>query len=278
MAKTIICDSVTTLGEDARDAIVLSGSHGGTYAAFLAAEAGVRAIILNDAGVGRDKAGIAGLTLLESLSTPAATVSYLSARIGYGEDAHRRGVVSHANSCAIALGVEPGTWVRNALRLLQAHGAAVCAKPERRYESRLELGHDEPDLAAVVLVDSASQAQAQDAGRVIVTGSHGGLLGGRPETALKVHALAAVFNDAGVGIDNAGISRLSALEARGIAALTVDAWTARIGEARSTLEDGIISHLNRAAQGLGGEIGMTARDFVRNAQRAAATELRRGRA
>ena len=38
-------------------------------------------------------------------------------------------------------------------------------------------------------------------GAIVVTGSHGGLLGGKPETALKYDALAALFNDAGIGIE-----------------------------------------------------------------------------
>jgi hypothetical protein len=90
-----------------------------------------------------------------------------------------------------------------------------------------------------------------------------------------VQAFTAVYNDAGVGIDDAGISRLPALDERGIAAATVGAWTARIGDGRSTFEDGVISHLNRTAHELGGEIGMTAREFVRVVQ--AATARRSGR-
>ena len=269
MAATIICDSVTTLGADANDAAVLSGSHGGTYAAFLAAEAGVRAIILNDAGVGRDDAGIAGLALLEDIGTPAAAVSHLSARIGDGEDAHRRGIISHVNSCALGLGVEPGMPAREALRLLQAHRGAARVNLKRRSEHRAAMAVGDAALPALVLIDSASQVTPHDAGRIVVTGSHGALLGGRPATALKVQAFAAIFNDAGVGIDNAGISRLPALDERGIAAATVGAWTARIGDGRSTFEDGVISHLNRTAHGLGGEIGMTARDFVRIVEAAA---------
>src|SRR5207302_1281456 len=76
---------------------------------------------------------------------------------------------------------------------------------------------------------------------IVLTGSHGGLLGGRPETALKYEVRAAFYNDAGIGIDEAGVSRLPALDDRGIAAATVSAATARIGEARSTYEDGILS-------------------------------------
>ena len=93
-----------------------------------------------------------------------------------------------------------------------------------------------PDPPAVWALDSASLVGSEHVGAVVVTGSHGGLLGGRPDTALKYDALAALFNDAGIGIDEAGVTRLPALEARGIAAGTVAAASARIGDARSTYD------------------------------------------
>ena len=113
----------------------------------------------------------------------------------------------------------------------------------------------------VVAIDSASLVRAEDRGAIVVTGSHGGLLGGKPEAALRVEALAALFNDAGIGIDAAGIGRLPALAARGIAAATVAADSARIGDARSTFSDGRLSHVNEAAARFGAA-GMPAREFV----------------
>jgi len=80
---------------------------------------------------------------------------------------------------------------------------------------------------------------------------------------LKTAALAALFNDAGVGIEMAGIGRLAALAARGMAAATVSADSARISDGRSTLEDGIVSHVNETARHCGGRVGMTAREFLR---------------
>ena len=50
-----------------------------------------------------------------------------------------------------------------------------------------------------------------------------------------------------IGIDEAGVSRLPALDARGIAAATVSAAGARIGDARSTYEDGVLSRVNTRA-------------------------------
>jgi len=88
------------------------------------------------------------------------------------------------------------------------------------------------------------------------------LLGGKPETALKYDVRAAFYNDAGIGIDEAGVSRLPALDARGIPAATVSAASARIGDARSTYEVGVISRVNSHSALLGLKPGMTAREAV----------------
>ncbi|MEV0387617.1 hypothetical protein AB0I15_47035, partial [Nonomuraea sp. NPDC050643] len=121
-------------------------------------------------------------------------------------------------------------------------------------------------------LDSASLAGPQDAGRVLVTGSHGALLGGRAETALRADAVAVVFNDAG----GAGRTRLPVLDLRGVPAATVAAGSARIGDGRSTYEDGVISAVNRAAAESGARVGMTVRAWVTDVAGRAATRGRRG--
>ena len=127
------------------------------------------------------------------------------------------------------------------------------------------------------MIDSASLVTPADAGRVIVTASHGGLLGGRPETAIKVPVFAAVYNDAGWGIDGAGVSRLPALDARGIAGACVSAFSARIGDGLSTYHDGFVSAVNATAVRHGGRIGQSAIDFcdamLAAAQRAPSVSL-----
>ena len=45
----------------------MAASHGGVYAAYLAAVSKVRGVILNDAGLGLDRAGIGGLDLAQKL-------------------------------------------------------------------------------------------------------------------------------------------------------------------------------------------------------------------
>ena len=52
------------------------------------------------------------------------------------------------------------------------------------------------------------------------------------------------------------------LDERGITGVTVDAMSARIGDGRSTYEDGIVSRVNETARAAGIEPGMTAREAV----------------
>jgi hypothetical protein len=251
-------DSITRIGSEATGAVVVNGSHGGLYAAYLAAKLGVAAAVFNDAGVGRDRAGIAGLDYLAGLGIPAATVGHDTARIGDGADMIARGMLTHANPPAAALGCEPGMSCRDAAACLQ-QAAANRREPPPALEAAFLLIPEPPPLWAL---DSASLAGADQVRAVVVTGSHGGLLGGRADTALKIAALAALFNDAGIGIDEAGVTRLPALDARGIAAGTVAAASARIGDARSTYEDGILTRVNRCAADFGIGRGMSAREFV----------------
>lgn len=263
MRHALVVDSVTRLDASARGRVVIAGSHGGVYSAFLAAKAGVRAIILNDAGIGRDAAGIGGLGYLDDLGLPAAAIACRSARIGDGRDCAARGIVSHANACAAALGCRPGQPAAEAAALL-ARGPDCGIAPVAFAEARHRIDGPWSGRIEVWALDSASLVEQGDAGAVLLTGSHGGLLGGAPESALRVDAFAAIYNDAGGGIDDAGYSRLPALDRRGIAAGTVDAMRARIGDGRSTYEDGILTRVNAAAAALGARCGMPVREFVQS--------------
>src|SRR3954470_11940915 len=100
MKDVLVTDSVTKLDETARAKVAVCGSHGGMYAAWLAAKAGVRAVILNDAGIGRHKAGISGVLWLAGLGIPAVAIDHRSARIADGKDMLQSGVVSTVNDVA----------------------------------------------------------------------------------------------------------------------------------------------------------------------------------
>jgi len=263
-APIVIADSITRVGPEVVDAVVVNASHGGVYAAYLAAKLHAAAVIFNDAGVGRDRAGIAGLDYLQDFGTAAATVGHDTARIGDGADMMACGVITHANGLAASLGVSPGQACRDAAAALQQAHPARRAPPEA-LEAAFLLIAEPPSVWAL---DSASLVLPEHKASIVITGSHGGLLGHRPETALKYDVLGALYNDAGIGKDAAGTSRLPALDARGIAAATVSAASARIGDARSTYEDGIISRINARAASLGLRDGISARDFVADLRRA----------
>ncbi len=259
--EPVVCDSVTELGPEHAGRIAVCASHGGIYPAWYAARLGVRALVLNDAGIGKDEAGVAGLLWLDALGIPAAALDHDSCRIGDGADAWACGVVSRVNRAAQALGVRPGQSTAEAVaRLAKAAGHAVEVPDLAETRQRIEEACR--DGVEVWALDSASLVRPADCGAILAIGSHGGLLGGRPEKALRVCAFAALFNDAGIGKDEAGVTRLPVLAARGIAAATVDCFSARIGEGLSTYRDGILSRVNEIAARLGAQPGMSARAFV----------------
>lgn len=255
----ILADTVTKLPPEARGAVVLSGSHGGAYPGYLAAKAGVRAAIFNDAGIGRDEAGIGSLAYLGRLGIAAAAASHLSCRIGDTADMLARGTISRFNDAAGALGVAVGMSVADAVRRL-AGATHVEASPPPAGEGRSEVAVS--GRRRILLLDSAALVGPADAGHIVVTGSHGGLVGGVPGMALRTDGYAAAFNDGGIGIEGAGLTRLPALDERGIAAVTVAAASARIGDARSSFEDGIVSAANDTAASWGATIGQPVRTLL----------------
>lgn len=260
IGEIILADSATKFFDQHRGQVVICGSHGGVYCGYLAARAGLRAVILNDAGIGLDQAGIACLAYGDNISMAVATCRHDTARIGDAQDMATRGVIGHVNRIAQDLGCRPGQRVVEAAELLRKAPHLDWAMPAYA-EARVVIDGN-VGKPGVVCLDSVSLVTEDDIGRIVLTGSHGGLMGGRPELALKVDALAAFFNDAGIGIDEAGLARLPALDQRGIPAATVDAMSARIGDGRSTYEDGVISRVNECARSAGIVEGMAAKDAV----------------
>jgi hypothetical protein len=112
----------------------------------------------------------------------------------------------------------------------------------------------------LLLVDSITEAVGSGRGCVVVSGSHGGLSAAR--FALQAGVRLAVFNDAGIGKDGAGIAGLAWLQQHGVAAVAVAHCTARIGEASSTWNDGIISAVNERASSLGARIGLALKPWL----------------
>ncbi len=260
MQEVLVFDSATQIDASAKGRIVVCGSHGGLYAAWLAASAGVRGVILNDAGIGRHSAGIAGVVWLAALGIPACTVDYRSARIGDGADTLASGVVTMANETAAYHGCLPGHSARQAVRCMLEVEDSLPERVPEIGESRGRIPNSGHRL--VWAMDSVSLVKPEDRRQIVVSGSHGGLLGGKPDHILDVDVFAAFFNDAGGGKDDAGFARLPALDARGIAAATASCHTSRIGDGRSTYDTGVLSRVNEAARRLELREGLSVRDAV----------------
>ncbi len=255
----LLLNSITDAGPKTRDQVVVTGSHGGVYAAYLASKAGVRACIFNDAGIGYENAGVAGMTALDDVGMAAAAVDCRAARIGDAQDMMDRGIISAANRRAAALGAAVGVACREAASALM-NAPPPTATMAGVDEARSEI--DRPNCGNILVVDSASLIKPEDAGRIVVTGSHGGLIGGNPARAVKADVRLVVFNDAGVGIDEAGVTRLPALDRRGIAGLTVAHTSAPIGDALTTYRIGVISRVNGPAARMGAREGMDLASFL----------------
>jgi hypothetical protein len=244
-------DTVTRLDVQHRGKVLIGGSHGGKYAGYLAAKAGVRAVILHDAGVGKDSAGIGSLAYLDNLGIPAATVDYRTARIADGKDQLARGIISHVNKIASALDCRVGqscTSCSEQMTFAREWSGEVPPFGESRfllkqYNNRVGLN--------IWGIDSVSLLNDSDKNQVVITASHGGVLGGGQSDSIIGPPLAVAFNDAGIGADESGIASLPVLEREGVMAVTVGHLTARIGDARSAWDSGKVSRVNLLAKAAG---------------------------
>jgi hypothetical protein len=216
---------------------------------------------MNDAGIGKDNAGIVGLDFLDQIKLAAATADAQTCHIGDGDHMLAHGVISHVNRTAAALGCAPGQHVRECAALMRSATVPVSAPPAITEGARFTV-RDVPGEPRVICADSIGMLQPDDTGQIAITASHGALSGGRPDNTVPVGIYAVFFSDAGGGMDGAGIARLADLDAKGIVAGATSADSAPIGDSRALLRDGILSHVNGPAMRLGGRVGMKLADFV----------------
>jgi hypothetical protein len=124
--RVILVDSITELAAEDAHAVVVSGSHGGVSAGEYALAVPLAAAFFNDAGVGKDAAGIAALEMLQRAGVAAGAVAHTSARIGDAQDTWDNGVVSHVNAAARALGFTTGASLRSTLLAWVSGGAGAA--------------------------------------------------------------------------------------------------------------------------------------------------------
>jgi hypothetical protein len=254
----VVVPTVTKLAPDRSGPVLVGGSHAAVYPVFLAAQSGARAAVLHDGGIGKDDAGVAGLAWADSIGMAVAAVAARSARIGDGEHVMAAGVISRANEAASALGVVPGMRASEAAeRLCAAH--LPSHRPRHIEETRV-LYALPATRQAVVCLDSISLAHSYDSRYIMACGSHGGVPSAN--YAMEIRPSLVIFNDAAPAAEHSGIAALALLGEEGIAAAAVASSSARIGDGRSTLVDGVISALNEAAAAFGGKVGMAARELA----------------
>lgn len=100
MRQLHVLDSITQITSAMGDTVIVSGSHGGVSSASYVVKAPNKplAVFFNDAGVGKDRAGIEALNITNELGVMAFAYGHESARIGDANDGLNNGLITHANA------------------------------------------------------------------------------------------------------------------------------------------------------------------------------------
>ncbi|OEU48750.1 MAG: hypothetical protein BA862_13870 [Desulfobulbaceae bacterium S3730MH12] len=112
--KIVVADSVTAATDENRGDILVCGSHCGANVGQIAVAGKIGAMIGNDAGMGRNNAGVSGFDICDVHGIPVAAVASMSAMIGSGVSTYEEGTVSAVNILAAKLGVSKGMSAKNA--------------------------------------------------------------------------------------------------------------------------------------------------------------------
>ncbi len=113
-----VLDSVAYVKERDRGHIIVCGSHGGESAAKHLLSFSPSGVIFNDAGIGKNSAGVKGLQLLDNVYIPAAAVDAFSAEIGDGNETYQKGLISTINRAASRCGIHIGMPAKEAANLM----------------------------------------------------------------------------------------------------------------------------------------------------------------
>ncbi len=258
----ILLDSLGDLQPDNVSPVLVCASHcgdNGTFARKLK-NCHVKAVFLNNAGIGKNQAGISGLVHYEIENILACAVDCNSAEIGVARDTWESGIISHTNNLAVKAGIQTGDSVQEAVaKIINLIDLPSSIQINKHFESTVNEKKESTskvDLkkqiqiqiegVSITVTDSITFLNENNAGDIVVCGSHGGISAGHYA---QKHGLKAVFfNDAGIGKNNAGIKGLDGLNDAGIIACTVDCMSAEIFNGQDTLENGIITVCNQLAK------------------------------
>ena len=270
----ILLDSLGDLQPDNTSPILVCASHcgdNGTFARKLQ-NCHVKAVFLNNAGIGKNQAGISGLAHYQDAHILACAVDHNSAEIGVARDSWESGIISHTNILAEKAGIQAGDSVQNAVAKIinlpslgqknmnaESHGNEEkenSNKPDLKKQIKKQI-----DGVSITVTDSITFLNESNAGDIVICGSHGGISAG--EYAQKRQLKAVFFNDAGIGKSNAGIKSLDSLSDAGILACTVDCMSAEIFNGKDVLENGIISVCNQLAKSRNIKEKMTVKEAIK---------------
>ncbi len=119
--KIVVADSAAAMDESTKGDVFVDGSHCGINVGEITIHSGVGAMIGNDAGLGKNDAGIVALKMCDEHGIPAAAVAAMSAKIGNGRSTYEQGKISVVNEAAKKLGVSVGMSAKEAAdKLLEA--------------------------------------------------------------------------------------------------------------------------------------------------------------
>lgn len=117
-ARIVIVDTSSDVDEGNNMDIIITGSHGGVNACEYMGNLKIKGMVSNDAGIGKNEAGIAGMKGLDKYDIPAAAVSTMSAKIGNGTSTYEQGSISATNELAKELGIREGMSAREAADIM----------------------------------------------------------------------------------------------------------------------------------------------------------------
>jgi len=268
----VLLDSLGDLQPCNTAPILVCGSHcgGNGDLARHVKECHVKAVFLNNAGVGKNQAGIRELTHYDAESVLACAVDHYSAEIGIASETYQYGVISHTSPIADSIGVQVGDSVKEAIAKIISHQLPAQPgkvpgfpdlKGESSRESLKKQRRAQIDGLPITVTNSITFLNESNAGDIVVCGSHGGLSAGKFAQRYRVKAV--FFNDAGIGKNNAGVKGLELLNDAGIIACTADCMSAEIFNGQDVLDNGIISVCNQLAKNRKIQEKMTVKEAVR---------------
>ncbi|MDA3927105.1 MAG: hypothetical protein PF904_20720 [Kiritimatiellae bacterium] len=270
--SVVLLDSLGDLQPCNTSPILVCGSHcgGNRNLAIHVKNCHVKAVFLNNAGVGKNQAGIRGLKYYEAEIVLACAVDNYSAEIGIARDTYESGIISHTNTHTKTIGIQIGDSVKEAIAKIISHRSPAQQGEDFKPFDKQEKNNKESlkkqtqiqiDGTCITVTDSITFLNASNSGDIIVCGSHGGVSAGN--YAKKYHVKAVFFNDAGIGKNNAGVKSLESLNDAGILACTVDCMSAEIFNGQDVLDNGIISVCNQLAKNRNIKEKLTVKEAVK---------------